>query len=46
MRESQGKVTVEGESEQGLEGAYDYLVKPAQLDDLVAKMRRAVKRND
>lgn len=31
--------------EDGLEGAYDYLVKPAKLDDLVNKMREAVKRD-
>jgi DNA-binding response OmpR family regulator len=34
------------EDEEGLEDAYDYLVKPAQLDDLVTKMREAAKRND
>jgi DNA-binding NtrC family response regulator len=32
--------------DQNLEGAYDYLVKPAQVDDLVAKMREAVERDD
>ena len=36
----------DGDIENGLEGAYDYLVKPAQLDDLIAKMREAVSSND
>ncbi len=37
---------VEDETDEGLDGAYAYLVKPAQLDDLIAKMREAVKRSD
>jgi DNA-binding response OmpR family regulator len=34
------------ESEAGLEGVFDYLFKPVQVEDLVAKMRKAVSGND
>ncbi|MEJ2719601.1 MAG: response regulator [bacterium] len=37
---------VEEDAHEGLDGAYDYLTKPAQLDDLIAKMREAVKHDD
>lgn len=38
-----GHGAVEGESEFRPEGAFDYLMKPVGLDELVAKMREAVK---
>jgi DNA-binding response OmpR family regulator len=34
------------ETEPAPEGAFDYLLKPVQLEDLVAKMREAVDAND
>jgi DNA-binding NtrC family response regulator len=41
-----GHGSVETELDPTLEGAVDYLLKPVQLEDLVAKMRDAVKTDD
>lgn len=37
---------VESEMEPELEGAFDYLLKPVQLEDLLKKMREAVVSNE
>lgn len=37
---------LESEIEAGIEGAFDYLLKPVQVEDLIAKMREAVSGND
>jgi DNA-binding NtrC family response regulator len=37
-----GHGSPEGEEQPKPEGAFDYLVKPVNLDDLIAKMREAV----